>query len=92
MVPVSSEGVSMKHLIYALALPLALSGNAMAQGSDLIVSAPEGCRSGLYREISKYTVECVNRIDPDLVKRFCALPNPGDDAATLACGALEKGR
>jgi hypothetical protein len=90
MVPVSSARVPMIKQFAALALLLlAVSGNAMAQGSDLLIQAPE-CRSGLYREISKYTIECVDRIDPDFVKRFCALRSPGDDAVMLACGALEK--
>jgi hypothetical protein len=73
----------------ALALSLlALSGNATAQGSDLLMQAPERCASGLYREISRYTIACVDRIDPDLVKRFCALPSP--DPVIVACDALGK--
>jgi hypothetical protein len=73
-------------------LTLALSGNAMAQtiGHPSLLQQPPECRSGLYRARSEYTVACVERIDPDLVKRFCSLRSPGDDAVMLACGALEK--
>ena len=76
-----------KRFVLAL-LPLALSGNAMAHGSVLL--APEGCESGLYREIRKDTIECVDRIDLDLVNRLCALPSPGVAPLMLACSPPEK--
>jgi hypothetical protein len=59
--------------------------------TQMSIQAPEGCGSGLYRTIREHTVECVDRIDSDLVKRFCALRTPGDDAQALACAAPEGG-